>query len=163
MSRYLPAAAALMLGLLMLGAAACSSAAVADPTPVATWKITPASGTFAAASPASAATAASTAPVSTSGGAGATLRIKAVNLLFEPTTLTAAPGAVSIELDNADGGVPHNIQFFQGADAKGTSIGKTDIVTGPATSKLTLTVSAGSYFFQCDVHPTTMKGTLKVQ
>ena len=36
------------------------------------------------------------------------------------------------------------------------------IQAGPVKQELKIDVPAGSYFFQCDVHPTTMKGALNV-
>lgn len=97
----------------------------------------------------------------TSGG-GATISIAASNLLFDKTTLTASAGTVKIEFDNKDGGVPHNINFYDGKDASAKSLGATAIEVGPTKQELTIDFKPGSYHFQCDVHPTTMTGTLTV-
>jgi plastocyanin len=86
---------------------------------------------------------------------------------FEPTRLSAAPGKpIQIVLDNQDPGVSHNVAVYAGDPAKDPSaalLGSADPVPGPA--KLTVPVkalAAGSYFFRCDVHPTTMQGVLTV-
>ena len=173
-------AASLLLGGLMLGAVACSSSEPADPTPVTTFKITPASGTqapataaatSAATTPAAAATtaatgtaaAASPAAGGTPSGAGTTLAITASNLLFDKKELTAAPGAVKITFENKDAGLPHNFHLYLGKDTTGKDMGMTPIKAGPSTDELSVTLEAGSYYFQCDVHVTTMSGTLTVK
>ena len=140
---------------------ACSAAADTDPTPVKVFKITPAAGgrtAVASATPAAQATAAGTA----SAGGSITIKASGSTLKFDTNTLSAAAGAVTIVFDNQDGGIPHNISVHEGSDAKGTTLGKTDLETGPVKQELKLNLKAGSYYFQCDVHPTTMKGTLTV-
>ncbi len=153
-------------------ATACGSSGDKDPTPVQTFKVTPASGaTKPPASPTARATAATTAaatsaataaasPTTTSGGA--TLTLVAKNILFDKATLTASAGDVTINVDNQDGGIPHNVHVFKGDSASGSSVGATPINTGPVKDTLKLRLDAGSYFYQCDVHPTTMSGKLTV-
>lgn len=153
-------AAALVLGLVVLGTA-CSAAKDNDPTPVTHFKITPAAG---AKTPAASATAVSKATPAASTSAGAPVAIKASGsvLKFDTDKLTAAAGSVTIAFDNQDAGIPHNISVHEGGDAKGKTLGKTDLEAGPIKQELKLDLTAGSYFFQCDVHPATMKGTLTV-
>ena len=72
----------------------------------------------------------------------------------------AAGQAFAIEFDNQDQGILHNIDI---KDASGTSVFKGDLVTGPAkTTYQVPLLAAGSYMFQCDVHPT-MTGTVVVK
>jgi plastocyanin len=147
-------------------AVGCGSTDDTDPTPVQTWKITPASGGQTA-TPASAETPAGGAPTaqatSGGGGASATLQLAGVNSVFDPEALEAPAGMVTIEFDNQDGGIPHNLHVFEGDEAdEDESVGSTDIEPGPVTQTLTLDLEAGEYFYQCDVHPTTMTGTLTV-
>ena len=163
-------------GAMMLLLTACSSgSAQDDPTPVQTWWITPAAagfGTPSASTPgngsptssASAAAAAGspTAASATAPAGGGALTLTAQDSTFKPETLTAAAGAVTINMDNKDSGVIHNLHVFQGADAKGTSMGQTALEAGPTQQKLDLNLAAGAYFYRCDAHPTTMKGTLTV-
>lgn len=82
---------------------------------------------------------------------------------FSEAALAAAPRAVTISFSNRDGGVPHNLHVFAGTDAKGTSVGQTDLASGPADQELKLNLAAGAYYFQCDAHPATMNGTLTVR
>lgn len=82
---------------------------------------------------------------------------------FLQTTLTAVPsdGKVTIHFVNSDPGVAHNIRVFNGQDASAPLLFPGDLVTGPATVDYTFDAPPpGAYFFHCDVHPTTMRGTL---
>ncbi len=144
---------------LLMGGMACNSSVEDDPTPVTQFKITPASGTrTVAATPTPPATAVA------DGTPGAEIAIKASGstLKFDKSELTAAAGTVTILFDHQDAGVVHNISVFEGTSASGTLVGKTDLETGPVKQTLTLDLKAGAYFFQCDAHPTTMKGKLTV-
>jgi plastocyanin len=86
--------------------------------------------------------------------------------VFEPTTLEA-PANTVIQVDYLnDSPVPHNINFFAGADATAESLGKTAVVTGPGASEpviFTTPTAPGDYYFWCDVHGASMAGTLHVQ
>jgi cytochrome c oxidase subunit II len=86
-------------------------------------------------------------------------------LAFDPSTLTAPAGQeVTVEYLN-DTSVPHNIAFFEGADASAPRIASTAIVAGPgAHERVTFTAPAtpGTYYFHCDVHPTQMAGDFEV-
>ena len=104
--------------------------------------------------PAAAPTAAPAAPSS--------LVLVASNILFDKDKLSASAGAVTVDLDNKDAGVPHNVHVFSGADATGASLGATALEAGPIKQSLKLDLAKGQYFFVCDVHPTTMTGTITV-
>ena len=86
-------------------------------------------------------------------------------LAFDVATIEAKAGAsLTVEYTN-DSDVPHNIAFFDGADASAPRIAGTEVKPGPGdVQTLTFTVPAtpGDYYFHCDVHPTQMFGTLKV-
>ena len=155
-------AVAVVLG--TAGSIACGDTTEADPTPVQTWKITPAAGGgVATATPSVAQTAEATRTTSdATPAAGGALQIAGVGSTFDADELTAAAGSVTIEFDNRDAGVVHNLHVFKGANAQGESIDATDIAVGPVQQTLTMELEAGDYFYQCDAHPTTMKGTLAV-
>ena len=156
------AAIALCASLFAATGVACESAADNDPTPVQTFKITPAPADYATSAPAIASTATEvSAPAAAS--SSVTLVTKGSNLKFDKESITVAAGPVTITFDNQDSGIPHNINVFEGTDAKGTSVGKTDLETGPVTQELKLDLKPGTYFYHCDAHPTTMKGTLTVE
>jgi plastocyanin len=102
---------------------------------------------------------------SPSGGSGQTgaLALSAQGLQFNPTTLSAKAGQpFTIDFDNQDAAVQHNVAIFQGSDAAAPVVFRGDLVTGPATATYQVSaLAAGTYFFHCDVHPT-MTGTLTV-
>jgi plastocyanin len=95
---------------------------------------------------------------------GATIELTAKNLEFDESTLTApANTAVTLEFHNEDQGVQHNVAVYQGSDAS-QSVFKGELTTGVTDSRYEFTTPGpGSYFFRCDVHPDTMKGTFVVE
>lgn len=67
----------------------------------------------------------------------------------------------TIEFDNADPGVQHNVVLFDGPDAESPSLYTGAVVTGPAKSEYAIEpLAEGEYFFNCEIHPTTMTGTM---
>ncbi len=84
---------------------------------------------------------------------------------FAETTLSAkANTAFTICFDNQDASVPHNVDLFTAPPPGGTSIAKADILPGPVQALVNVAALApGTYYYQCDVHPTTMTGTLSVK
>jgi plastocyanin len=81
---------------------------------------------------------------------------------FSDTKVTAKAGqATTIAFANK-GSAVHNLHVLNVQDAAGKDI-KTDIIDGGKSASLTFTITkAGTYTFQCDVHPTEMTGTLTV-
>ena len=156
-----------VLGAGLAAGIACGGGSSSEKSPAATQPpatAAAASPTAAANAPTSAATTAATsAPAGTSAAGTTELALVASNLLFDKSELKAAPGAVTVTVDNKDGGVPHNFHVFKGGDASGESVGMTDLTVGPAKETVTLTLAKGEYFFQCDAHPATMSGKLEVE
>ena len=111
---------------------------------------------------------ATTAPVPTSDATATPSQLAEITLVassvrFEQRSLAAPAGEVTIAFDNRDQGVSHNVHVFRGNDASGDDIGSTEIEAGAIRQTLVLGVLApGSYFFQCDVHPSQMTGTLTI-
>jgi plastocyanin len=94
-------------------------------------------------------------------GGGTAITVKALNIAFDPTELTAPAGqAFTLNFDNEDAGIPHNIQIM---DPSGGSAFKGEIFSGVGTKAYNVpALTAGAYKFVCDVHPN-MTGTLTVK
>lgn len=171
-------AAAGLMALASVAFVACNAAVASDPTPVTTWWITPALGAQATANaallrgdatvavptatPAVAPTASSGDATAGSGSVTTTLQLVAQGTVFEQTELSAPAGTVTIEFQNKDAGILHNLHVHKGTDASGESMGSTKLQAGPTSTTLTLQLEPGAYYYQCDAHPTSMKGTLTV-
>ena len=86
------------------------------------------------------------------------------NILFDKDTLEEPAGeSFTIVFDNQDDSTPHNFAIYTD-DSASDVIAATDIEPGPIVQELDVDgLDAGEYFFRCDVHPTTMTGTLIVQ
>jgi plastocyanin len=141
----------------------CGETSDADPTPVQTFKITPAGNATPAVTSAPARTPTAQATAATTGPSGTTLSIVGINIAFDTEELEAAAGSITVEFDNRDGGVLHNMHFFWGDDADDETLAETELEAGPIVQTLTFDAEPGAYFYQCDVHPTTMTGTLTVK
>jgi plastocyanin len=88
-------------------------------------------------------------------------------ITFDRDELTiAADTSVTITADNTDGGIRHNFAIYSSRDAAESgedSLAATEIHSGPFTDSATVNLTAGEYFFRCDVHPNQMAGTLTVE
>jgi plastocyanin len=122
-------------------------------------------GASAAASPAASGSVAPGSPAPSGAVAGTTVTVVATSAAgFDTPNLTApANQPFTLVFDNQDPSAPHNVVILN-PDGSNVSMGDTSFFTGPA--KRTYQVSAlapGAYPFHCEVHPTTMKGTLTVK
>lgn len=92
-----------------------------------------------------------------------TFNVAATDNKFDNTSLNAPAGQeITVNFKN-NGKVPHNIDFM---DKKGgTTVSKADITSGggSATIKFTPPAGATTLYFQCDVHPDQMFGTLTIK
>jgi plastocyanin len=88
------------------------------------------------------------------------VNIAAKNIAFNISTITVPSGAnVTVNFDNQDAGIPHNVAFYTAPDAN-QPIYVGAIFQGPKIMvyKFKAPDTPGTYFFRCDVHPTNMKG-----
>jgi plastocyanin len=99
-----------------------------------------------------------TATVVDAGPQPVTVNISAANIAYSTTAISVpANTLVTIVFDNTDTGVPHDF----GVSIPGTA--RTDICNGPCTDSITFNSgSAGTFEFQCSVHPE-MRGSFTVQ
>jgi plastocyanin len=82
---------------------------------------------------------------------------------FDKSIITVPPGAdVTVVFNNKEN-IPHNLAVYTNASAT-TVIFRGDIITGPKTIeyKFKAPTTPGTYFFRCDVHPTSMNGDFTV-
>ena len=103
--------------------------------------------------------------VNASGEKAVTINITAKDTAFNTSTITVpADAEVTINFDNQDSGVQHNIAFYQDQSAS-KEIYKGQPITGP--DKITYTFTApsepGTYFFRSDTNPTEMTGQFIVE
>src|SRR5450830_274277 len=102
-------------------------------------------------------------PVPLTGGNNIT--VTAAGMAFDTNSITVSAGAhVTITFQNNDSGIPHNIAFYTSTAAT-TIIYQGARTTGVSTVTYTFDAptTPGTYFFRCDVHPTTMTGDFIVQ
>jgi plastocyanin len=93
---------------------------------------------------------------------GPVVRLAADNIRFATTSLSASAGTpLTLRFENEEA-VPHNVAIYADASAsRSFFVGTT--FPGPATRNYAVpALDAGTYFFRCDLHPTTMTGSLKV-
>jgi plastocyanin len=101
-----------------------------------------------------------------SNGKAVTIDVVAQKMAFDKSTITVPAGAsVTINFNNLDGGIPHNISVYQnlsGGQTKPVFIG--DTIRGPKTIvyNFTAPTTPGNYSFICDIHPQIMVGTFVV-
>ena len=156
---YAPAASA--------APAASGGVASGEPSAAASGEPSAAASEPAAGSPVPSATAQ---PLpSSSGGAATTITIKApvgaATSGFDPATAeTTAGSAFTLTFDNEDNQAPHNL-ILNNPDGSPVAVqGDTAFFTGPGTREYQVpALTAGDYQYICQVHPTTMLGTLTVK
>ncbi|MGH2730102.1 MAG: cupredoxin domain-containing protein, partial [Actinomycetota bacterium] len=90
------------------------------------------------------------------------ISVTAENVVFDTDTITLpADEETTIEFENKDS-VQHNIAIYadDGAD-KDFFIG--DLITATTVTYEVPPQKPGEYYFQCDIHPTSMNGTVVVE
>jgi len=98
---------------------------------------------------------------------GTTLQITVHNIHYSTTCLAAPAGApFTIDFNNQDPGTTHNLHIFTADPSThpgAATLFAGELVTGVASATYQVgALSAGTYFFHCDVHPTKMFGTFIV-
>jgi cytochrome c oxidase subunit 2 len=108
-----------------------------------------------------AAASATPAPPPSGAAAGPTINLTAQNIKFDQSTLTAPATGFTIHFDNKDAGTPHDVDILDGT---GKKVVDNKDFPGPAAKDYPIPpVPAGTYKFECSIHPTQMFGTLTVQ
>lgn len=96
------------------------------------------------------------------------IEIAGKDSLFDLDEITVESGSqVVVVFDNQDEAVPHNWALYDSrdtAESGGAPIAFSPIEPGPTVQEIPFAPpDPGTYFFRCDVHPTTMIGELTVQ
>ncbi len=94
--------------------------------------------------------------------------IEGLNLKFDIDEIVAEAGRQAIvTFDNLDDSIPHNWALYESeeaADGGAAAIAGSSIEDGPLVQQIVFdTPEPGTYFYKCDVHPTTMTGTFIVR
>jgi len=92
-----------------------------------------------------------------------TVNISALNYRFDTNNITVPAGADVTVIFNNKEAIPHNVAFYTSSAATEV-IFRGDVISGPKsiTYNFKAPTTPGTYFFRCDVHPTTMTGTFTV-
>jgi plastocyanin len=100
-------------------------------------------------------------PAPSGQAAGPSIPLVAKNVKFDQSTLTAPASGFTIHYDNQDAGTPHDFVIL---DSGGTKVYGSPVVTGPKAEDFPVPpIPAGTYKFECSIHPQLMFGTLTVQ
>lgn len=104
-------------------------------------------------------------PAETEAPSPGRLEITGKDIRFDTDELVAPAGTeVTLVFHNEDEGIPHNVAIYESEEAqKDHFVG--EIFNGTATEEYTFETPSevGEYFFQCDVHPNSMRGTFVVE
>jgi cytochrome c oxidase subunit 2 len=95
-------------------------------------------------------------------GGGTVVNVTALNVAFEPKELTApADQGFTIHFDNQDAGTPHDVDIL---DGNGDKVFDGKDFNGVAAQDYQVpALPAGTYKFECSIHPGIMNGPLTVQ
>jgi len=109
-----------------------------------------------------------TAPPPACSPSGTTVQVAAKGIAYDKSCLAAPAGAAfTVVFNNEDAGIPHNFEIFTNPSASkrlGGATGPTDFFSGPKSMTYQVgALPAGTYYFQCDVHPQQMHGTFVVR
>jgi plastocyanin len=85
---------------------------------------------------------------------GTTLSITALDNKFDKDCLAVpADQSFTIDFNNLDRGIPHNVAIYEDDTARKTFF-KGDLVDGPGKATYSVQgLPAGKWFFRCDPHP----------
>lgn len=97
------------------------------------------------------------------GGDSGAITLVAANVAFDKDHLDIpADTATTVTLDNQDA-VPHNFSIYEDDSAEADLFIGPEVAAGASADNEVPALEAGEYFFRCDLHPTSMVGTVTVE
>ena len=79
------------------------------------------------------------------------ITVTARGIALSPAQTIVPPGPLTIDYENRDAGVPHDLVLYAGSDIK---LASTEIISGPATTTFAVPpLVPGPYRLTCTVHP----------
>ncbi|MDQ4065040.1 MAG: cupredoxin domain-containing protein, partial [Actinomycetota bacterium] len=97
------------------------------------------------------------------GGGGGEFVISAANVQFDKQELTfPADQETTLTLNNEDS-VEHNLSIYENEDAQQDLFIGPNVGPGASVDYDIPAMPEGEYFFRCDLHPTSMVGTVFVE
>lgn len=94
---------------------------------------------------------------------GAAVTIVASGVAFDTDTLELkADTETTVTLDNQDS-VPHNLSIYEDDSAEQDLYVGAEVAAGATADNDIPGLKAGEYFFRCDLHPSSMTGTVTVE
>ncbi len=96
---------------------------------------------------------------------GTTIDVVAEGIAFDTGCLQPPANTPwTIAFDNKDAATQHNVSIYPSSTELTKPIEQNPPITGPATADFKVpALKPGTYYFQCDVHPTTMNGQVTVK
>ncbi len=102
-------------------------------------------------------------PPTTPAGQSVTINLIAQGMAFNLSTITVPAGAiVTLNFNNKDS-ISHNFALYTDSSATHSIFVGQIISNKTITYTFTAPTTPGTYFFRCDVHPTSMTGSFVVQ
>ena len=100
-------------------------------------------------------------PAPSGPAAGPTINLVAKGVTFDQSALSVPSPGWTLHYDNQDAQIPHDFVIL---DSAGTKVFGTPTLTGPKAQDFPVpAIPAGTYKFECSIHPAQMNGTLTVQ
>ena len=101
------------------------------------------------------------APAPSGAAAGPPIPLTAQGIKFDQSSLSGPAAGFTIHFDNKDNQIPHDVDIL---DSSGKKVVDNKDFPGPAAKDYPIpALPAGTYKFECSIHPSQMFGTLTVQ